>query len=81
VTRNAEWNPDTACAREWQPVEAPKRRRDPKREDEPVQRSSPVADDASAPDPAARAHDTQDRDDAERPDRGDVELDSEGQDG
>jgi hypothetical protein len=76
-------DPDRACARDWHPVEAPERRPEPKYKDEPVQWSSPAADDASGPgpDPAARAHHTQERDYAERPDRGDVEPNVGGRDG
>jgi len=48
--RDPEPDPERACARDWQPVEAPERRREPKREDEPVQRS-PTPTDASGPDP------------------------------
>lgn len=57
MTRNADRDPDPdpdpdrACAREWQPAEAPERRPEPKREDEPVQWASEVAIDASDPDP------------------------------
>lgn len=78
-----EGDPDRACARDWQPVEAPERRPEPKREDEPVQRSSPASDDASGldPDPAARAHDTQEGDHAARPDGADGEQDVGEQDG
>lgn len=87
MTRDAdrcpEPDPDRACARDWQPVEAPERRREPKREDEPVQRSSVTADDASGPDPdpTARAHDTQERDHAGRRARGNGEQDVGEQDG
>jgi hypothetical protein len=106
VTRDADREPDLdrACARYWQPVEAPDRRREPKYRDEPVQRSSEAPTDTSGLDPdldsepkpeldvdpnrerpridpAARAHDTQERDYAERLDRGDVELDVGGRHG
>jgi hypothetical protein len=40
--------PDSACSRDWHPVEAPEHRQEPKHEDEPVRWSSPGA---SSPDP------------------------------
>ena len=96
-------DPDRACARGWQPVDAPERRPGPKREDEPVRRSSEAVTDTPAADPtrecpeerqagpttggsprtdpAARAHDTQERDHAARRVGGDVEPDVGGQHG
>ena len=81
--RDPEPDPYRACARGWQPVEAPERRPEPKREDEPVERSSPVADDASGPDPdpAVRAHDRQECDRSERRDSREVEPDVGGRHG
>ncbi|WP_128226209.1 hypothetical protein [Halobacteriaceae bacterium SHR40] len=74
---NLEVDPDRACARDWQPVDAPERRPEPKCEDEPVQRSPDAADDASGPgpDPAARVHDTHECDHAARRAGGDGEPD------
>lgn len=53
MIRDVDWDPDPdrACARDWRPVEAPERRREPKREDESVKWSSAVATDAPAADP------------------------------
>ena len=55
MTRDADrcpdLDPDRACARGWQPVEAPERRREPKYKEGPVQRSLEALTDTSGPDP------------------------------
>lgn len=80
--RDSTPDPEHACARDWQPVEAPERRPEPKREDESVL-WSPSSTDAPEPDPdpALRTHDAQESDQADRPDRGDVEPDVGGRHG